>query len=203
MDESEYKLLEHKYSKEEEERINSFNIEHTNKAYSLLKYNRDQLLNNKEYAEFSLENRIKHIQSSDEFKDFCKLYPIVSKYIIAFGLFSKKAFVKFLSWKAKMRPSNEMRSRLAGNQREQEKFKNKYIYAVYVKFLYEAKTTHEGIQSINKVYTQTYEELNSETDKFFDLYEQESKKLDLQKELADNEKKQKIINQLKFKLNNE
>ncbi len=198
MDSSEYKLIETNYSDEDLKRIEEFNSQHVEKAFELFKYNRDQLLANED--EKDIKERVIKLQMHEDFKDFCKLYPIVSKYIIAFGLFSKKAFIKYLDWKAKVRPSDESRAKLTNNQRGQEKFKNKYIYAVYIKYLYQEKMNHKNLSEINEAYKLTYEKLNEETDSFFDLYEEELKKQDEKKDLNTEEKKQKILSQLKIKL---
>ena len=198
MDTSEYKLLDIKYSDDDIKKIEEYNQKHVEKALELFKYNRNNILENEK--DIDIKKRVLDIQSNDDFKDFCRTYPIVSKYIIAFGLFSKKAFIKYLDWKAKVRPSDMMRVKLTNNQREQEKFKNKYIYAVYVKFLYQEKMNHKNLTDINNAYKLTYEELNKETDSFFDLYDKEVKKQEEKKELNAEEKKQKILNQLKMKL---
>lgn len=198
MDTSEYKLLDIKYSDDDIKKIEEYNQKHVEKALELFKYNRNNILENEK--DIDIKKRVLDIQSNDNFKDFCRTYPIVSKYIIAFGLFSKKAFIKYLDWKAKVRPSDMMRVKLTNNQREQEKFKNKYIYAVYVKFLYQEKMNHKNLSEINNAYKLTYEELNKETDSFFDLYDKEVKKQEEKKELNAEEKKQKILNQLKMKL---
>lgn len=198
MDTSEYKLLDIKYSDDDIKKIEEFNKQHVEKALELFKYNRNNILENEK--DVDIKKRVLDIQSNDNFKDFCRTYPIVSKYIIAFGLFSKKAFIKYLDWKAKVRPSDMMRVKLTNNQREQEKFKNKYIYAVYVKFLYQEKMNHKNLSDINNAYKLSYEELNKETDSFFDLYDKEVKKQEEKKELNAEEKKQKILNQLKMKL---
>ena len=200
MDTTEYKLIELNYTDEELKRIEQINKEHVDKAIDLFKYNRDNILANEK--EIDIKKRVINIQENSEFKEFCRLYPIVSKYIIAFGLFSKKAFIKYLDWKAKIRPTDESRAKLTNNQREQEKFKNKYIYAVYIKFLYQEKinTSHANLSDVNDAYVKTYEALNKETDDFFDLYDEEVKKQNEKKELNTEEKKQKILNQLKIKL---
>lgn len=201
MDSDEYKLLDINYSKEDKERIEEYNTNYLIKAQDLLKYNRDKLLKDKNYEKLSLEDRIKETQTHNDFKDFCRNYPIVSKYIIAFGLFSKKAFFKYLDWKAKVRPSDSLRSKLAGNQREQEKFKNKYIYAVYIKFLYQEKANHLNLEEINTFYKNTVNELNKDTDNFFDLYDKELAKQEKNDKISEDDKKKEIINQLKNKFN--
>lgn len=198
MDTSEFKLIDIKYSDDDLKKINDYNQQHVDKALELFKFNRNNLLESTDNS--NIKERVINIQTNPLFKDFCKQYPIVSKYIIAFGLFSKKAFIKYLDWKAKVRPSDTMRATLTNNQRGQEKFKNKYIYAVYIKFLYQEKNSHKNLSDINQAYQLTYEELNKETDSFFDLYEEEIKKQDEKKELNAEERKQKILNQLKIKL---
>ena len=200
MDSSEYQLIKINYSDDDLKRIDEFNKQHVNKAFAMLKHNRDKLMNENEYKELDIQERLRYIQTHQDYREFCTLYPVVSKYIIAFGLFSKKAFVKYLDWKARIRPSDELRSKLVKNQREQEKFKNKYIYAVYVKYLYKEKMNHSNLVDLNEAYIAIVDNLNTETDKFFDLYDKEKERQDKKKELNDEAKKQKIISQLKLKL---
>ncbi len=201
MDSSEYKLVDISYTEEDKLKIDKYNKEHHIKACELLKCSRDKLLNDKEYKELSIDKRMSYFQQHEDFKEFYKLYPIVSKYIIVFGLYSKKAFYKYLDWKAKIRPSDKTRAKITGNQREQEKFRNKYIYAIYVKYLYQSKVTHVSLSEINAMYLKTVEDLNIDIDKFFDLYDRE---VEIQKQNEqDNieERKKKIANQLRIKLN--
>lgn len=201
MDSNEYKLLEIKYSEEDKKRIEQYNNEHIEKALNLCKYNADKLNNDKEYEELELVDRMNFIQSHEDFKEFCKLYPVVSKYIVCFGLFSKKAFKKYIDWISILRPSDEYRAKICQNQREQLKFKNKYDYAMYIKFLYKDKNQRASLSEINHAYLSTVESLNQETDNFFDMYEAEVKIQNEKKELNTEERKNKIINQLKIKLN--
>ena len=140
MNSSEYQLLKIDYSEEDKKNIEKYNNSHLEKAFELLKFNREKLLNDTDYKELELVERMKFIQASDDFKEFCKTYPIVSKYMVCFGLFSKKSFVKYINWISVMRPSDDYRKKIIQNPREQHKFKNKYIYAIYVKYLYQEKT---------------------------------------------------------------
>lgn len=202
MDINEYQILKIEYSEEDKENIKKYNNSHIEKALSLLKFNRDKLLDDKEYESLELVERMRYIQMHDDFKEFCKTYPIVSKYIVCFGLFSKKSFEKYINWISTVRPSDELRSKIAKDQREQQKFKNKYMYAVYIKYLYQDKNPKASIADINKAYVSTYEDLNKETDNFFNMYEAEVEKQNQKKELNSEERKEKIINQLKMKLEN-
>ena len=202
MDQSEYQLLKIEYSEEDKENIKKYNQSHVDKALELLKFNRDKLLDDKDYEKLELTQRMKFIQTHDDFSSFCKQYPIVSKYIVCFGLFSKKAFVKYIDWISIVRPSDELRAKISRDQRLQQKFKNKYIYSVYVKYLFQEKNPRSSLNDINKAYISTYEDLNKETDNFFDMYEKEVEKQNEKKELNAEERKEKIINQLKIKLNN-
>lgn len=199
MDTTEYKLIDITYTPEDLKKIEEYNKQHVDKALELFKYNRNNLLESQKNAvnDDDMKNRVIDIQKNPLFSDFCKQYPIVSKYIIAFGLFSKKAFIKYLDWKAKVRPSDMLRAKLTNNQREQEKFKNKYIYAVYVKYLYQEKSNHKNLSDINNAYKLTYEELNKETDNFFDLYDEEVKKQEEKKDMNAEEKKTKNIESIK------
>jgi uncharacterized protein YeaO (DUF488 family) len=202
MDSKEYQLLKIEYSEEDKENIKKYNDSHVSKALELLKFNRDKILDDKDYEKLELVERMQYIQIHDDFKDFCKQYPVVSKYIICFGLFSKKAFIKYINWSSTIRPSDELRARIAKNQRLQQHFKNKYVYAVYIKYLFQEKIPRASLSDINQAYVSTYEDLNKETDNFFDLYEAEVEKQNEKKELNAEERKEKVINQLKIKLNN-
>ncbi len=206
MNQNEYKILKFNHSKEEEERIKQFNEEHLRKSLELLKYNRDRLINDNEYFKLSIIDRNKEIAKLDEFKDYCKLYPVVSKFIISHGLFSSKAFLKYLDWKSSVRPHDSTRERLINNQREQEKFKNKYMYAVYVKYLYSEKSKETGqhlsLDQINQVYLETVKALNDETDEFFDIYEKTVNENKEKEKEYNKERKKRIVEQLKMKLEN-
>ena len=123
MDNTEYNYLRHNYTDDELKKIKEFNDTHINKAQSLLKYNRNKILNDTEYAKLTDQERIKYIHQNEEFKNFCKEFPIVSKYIIALGLFSSKAFNKYLDWKAYSARRKE-ETNLSVNCQEPTLFKN-------------------------------------------------------------------------------
>jgi len=200
MDNSEYTYLKHKYTDDDLKKIKEFNNVQINIAQSILKYNRNKLLNDESYAKLPDQDRIKTIQSMEEYKEFCKQYPIVSKYIIALGLFSSKAFNKYLDWKANVRPSDYIRTKIINNPRQQELWKNKYIYGIYVKYLYQEKNKHCNLSEINKAYLLTVEALNSESNEFFDVYEKELKNMEETKLQYNEERKEQIKKQLKLKL---
>jgi hypothetical protein len=203
MDQLEYKLLKQNYSDQDLLKIEEFNKSHTEMAKKILKYNRDQLLNDKDYPLLDIKDRIKYIQNIDEFKVFCRTYPIVSKYIIAFGLFSTKAFHRYLNWKSNIRPSDSFRNELINNPRKQELWKNKYVFAIYVKYLYQEKNSHCNLNEINQIYLQSVNALNEETNAFFDMYEKELHKLEETKKEYNVERKNKIKEQIKIKLQKE
>lgn len=200
LDSNEYKIIKTNYSIEDIKKIDEYNKSHIDLAKKLLYHNREKILNDSNYANLDMAARIKNIQNEEEFKVFCRTYPIVSKYIIAFGLFSIKAFVKYLNWKSTVRPSDSYRNELIQNQRKQELWKNKYIYSMYVKYLYQEKHPHSNLNDINKIYNESIELLNSETNDFFDKYEAELNKIEETKKEYTIERKNKIKDQLKFKL---
>jgi hypothetical protein len=200
MDNTEYNYLRHNYTDEELKKIKEFNDLHISKAQSLLKYNRNKILNDKDYANLSDQERLKSIQQNEEYKNFCREFPIVSKYIIALGLFSSKAFNKYLDWKSNVRPSDYIRSKMINNPREQELWKNKYVYGIYVKYLYQEKNKHSNLSDINKAYLLTVEALNQETNEFFNMYEKELKNIEETKLQYNEKRKEQIKKQLKLKL---
>lgn len=188
-----------KYSEEDAERVQEYNKRYAKIALDMIKYNRSKILDDPTYADLPLAKKIDHVYTTEEFKEFCTTYPVVSKFIVAYGLFSTKAFFKYLDWKAKLRPSDEMRAKLAGNQREQEKFKNKYMYAVYVKYLYKEKSGHISDKQVNEFYLQTVEELNKETDQFFDHFEASTKEVEARDKENVEQRKKALIQLLKKK----
>ena len=90
MDPSEYKLVSFTYSEDEKERIEEYNNNRVKTALDLLVTNRKRLLEDKAYAALSAEDRINKAQ--EDYAAFCSEYPVVSKYIIAYGLFSSNSF---------------------------------------------------------------------------------------------------------------
>lgn len=200
LDSNEYKIIKTNYSEEDIKKINEYNKSHLDLAKNLLKKNRDKILNDSNYANLDMSDRIKQMQKEEEFKVFCRTYPIVSKYIIAFGLFSTKAFIKYLNWKSTIRPSDSYRNELIQNQRKQELWKNKYIYSMYVKYLYQEKNPHVNLDEINKIFNESVTILNEETNAFFDKYEEELHKIDETKKEYTIDRKNKIKEQLKIKL---
>ena len=200
MDTSEYTCLKHNYTDDDLKKIKEFNNKQIHAAQSILKYNRNKLLNDTEYANLDSKDRIMHIQQMDEYKEFCKQYPVVSKYIIALGLFSSKAFNKYLDWKSNVRPSDFIRNKMVNNPREQELWKNKYVYGMYVKYLYQEKNKHSNLSDINQAYLLTVDALNNETNEFFNMYEKELKNIKESQMQYNTERKEHIKKQLKLKL---
>lgn len=200
MDSDEYKLLTFNYSEDDKKKIDEYNKERVRKSLELLAYNRRKLMEGGEYAAMDVADRVRFIQNIEEFKVYCAEYPMVSKYIIAYGLFSTKAFLKYIDWKARVRPSDDLRNKLAGNQLEQEKFKNKYVYSVYVKYLYSDKNLKAGLREINEMYIATYEQLNKETEAFFDAYNKAKKEVEDKENDTVEKRKIDIAKQLRKKL---
>jgi len=200
LDSTEFKIIKTNYSLEDLKKIDDFNKSHISLAKQLLQFNREKILNDSNYANLDMPGRIKFVQNEEQFKVFCRTYPIVSKYIVAFGLFSTKAFTKYLNWKSTVRPSDSYRNELIHNQRKQELWKNKYIYSIYVKYLYQENHPHSNLTDINKMYQESIELLNAETNDFFDKYEKELSKIEDTKKEYTTERKNKIKEQLKIKL---
>jgi hypothetical protein len=188
------------YSEDDKKKIEEYNNNRVRKSLELLTYNRDKLLNDDEYIKLSMTERIRKVQQMEDFKVYCVEFPMVSKYIIAYGLFSTKAFKKYMDWKARVRPSDELRNKLAGNQLEQEKFKNKYVYSVYMKYLYAEKNPRSSLKDINSAYISTYEQLNKETEEFFNMYESAKQEAQQKEEHILEKRKEELIKQLKKKV---
>lgn len=77
MNTSEYQLLKIEYSDEDKANIKKYNSSHVEKALSLLKYNRDKLLDDKDYEKLELGDRIKYIQIMMIIMSFAKPIPLL------------------------------------------------------------------------------------------------------------------------------
>ena len=92
---------------------------------------------------------------------------------------------------------------MINNPRKQELWKNKYVFAIYVKYLYQEKNAHCNLNEINQIYLQSVNALNEETNEFFNLYEKELSKMEEIKKEYTSERKNKIKEQIKIKLQKE
>lgn len=174
-------------NKDEEIAINIY----VEKLHNMVKYNRDKLINDEEYKNLSQEKRILHIQKHEDYKDFCTTFPIVSKYAIAYGLYSTKAFKRYIKYKFTKKPTKEEREELINNPYGQKLWSN-HLYATYVKWLHADKKPHCPQNELDNVYKQTLDMLNKETKKFFDTYEKELEKFNKEKEKLNNERKEEL-----------
>jgi hypothetical protein len=89
---------------------------------------------------------------------------------------------------------------MVNNPREQELWKNKYVYGMYVKYLYQEKNKHSNLSDINQAYLLTVDALNNETNEFFNMYEKELKNIKESQMQYNTERKEHIKKQLKLKL---
>jgi hypothetical protein len=92
---------------------------------------------------------------------------------------------------------------MLNNPREQELWKNKYIYGIYIKYLYQEKNKYSNLNEINQAYLTSVDALNTETNEFFDLYEKELKTIEESKLKYNEDRKENIKKQLKLKLENQ
>ena len=181
----------------EDDTINSY-IE---KLLNMVKYNRDRLINNKEYSELKQEHRIIHIQKCDEYKEFCSSFPVVSKYAIAYGIYSTKAFKRYIKYKFTKKPTKEERNELLNNPCGQKMWSN-HFYATYIKWVHADKKPHCPQNELDNVYKQTLDLLNEETKKFFDTYDKELEKFDQEKEKLNIERREDLKKMFKKRLEN-
>lgn len=198
----EYKIQDIEYTPEDKQRIDEYNKTHVRLALNMLKQNREKIMretHNGVNPASTLQARVEYFHGLEEFKEFCRTYPIVTKFIVAYGLFSTKAFIKYMDWKAKVRPTDETRAKLVGNQREQEKFKNRYIYAIYVKFLYKEKGNHSSTQQLEEMYETVVQDLNKDVDEFFDKYEESVKEVEGIEQDNIEYRKKKLLEQVQKK----
>lgn len=177
MDTSEYQLIEFNYTDEEKEQLDKYTKSALDAIDKLIKYS----LQNLTISEKNRVSNFETVSQIEEFKPLCSMYPMVVKYVLWMQLFSKKAFVKYMEWKAKVRPSESVRLQYQEDKRSVELWKNKYHYAVYVKYLYRYKYNPSS-DKLNEIYKTTYEQLNSETTAMLDIIEEQQKQMKQTKE---------------------
>jgi hypothetical protein len=69
-----------------------------------------------------------------------------------------------------------------------------------MKYLYTEKNPRSGLRDINNVYISTYEQLNKETDSFFETYEKVKAETEKMEEANLDKRKADIIKQLRKKV---
>lgn len=194
-------------------------------ALTMLKDHNNQLKTNQEYIKLDIEDRLKLFQNTEQYIDFFKLnelntedrikilsniekyrdftrkFPIVTRYLIQLGMFSSKAFKKYLKHLNNIRPTPEERDECKESHEKQCLWFNKHK-AYYIKWLWEDKQKSKNQIELNKIYRESLEELNKDTRTFFKLIEIEKEKLKNKKNQNLNELKNELKNIVKLKFNN-
>lgn len=174
---------------------------YVDKLVEMVKYNRDKLKNEEEYRKLTEEKRLEHIQKHPDFQDFYRSFPSVTTYAISRGVYSTKVFKKYVQYKFTKTPTPEERAELMNNPEGQKVWGNKF-YATYVKWLYADKNPHCPQNELDRVYTETLNALNQETKQFFQTYEKEKEKFDIEKEELNKERKEELKQLFKQRLEN-
>jgi len=137
------------------------------------------------------EDILKKINNTEDYKYFCKAYPLIIKYMVQLRTFDPRAFKQYLEYSSKLRPTAEERAECMNNPLKKELWENKHR-AMYVKYLYKIRDKTHNINNQRRIYNETLDILNQETEEFFKLY---NKELKIQKE-----KKTKNINEMREEL---
>jgi len=182
--------------------VNSDTIQpYVDKLVEMVFYNRNKLKDEEEYRKLSEVDRLKHIQTHNDFKEFYKTFPSVTTYAISRGIYSTKVFKKYVQYKFTKVPTTEEREELMNNP-EGQKIWGNHFYAIYVKWLYAEKNPHSPQSELDTVYNNILSELNKETKKFFKTYDTELKKFEEEKKILSQEKKDDLKNIFKKRLEN-
>lgn len=122
---------------------------------------KDVLANKAKLIKLNDENKMNFYLNNSDFIDFLKSYPIVARYAICMGEFSKHAFERYVKKIASFKPPRDKQMDKAFM--ENEKLKR---HADYVRYLFEAKNKHYNRNESNWVWNDTYTKLKGEHDDF-------------------------------------
>ena len=152
-------------------------------ACTIFRYVLDELPKVNGFEKMDLEQQYMYICNMEEYKKFVNAYPLVIRYMVQYKTFRVKAFKKFVKHLMKTQPTESEKKEMVGNPNEKFYWMNKQK-ALYVKWLYtEASGTHNMNEAI-RVYNETLEALNNDSDVLYKSYqkvknEQDDKNKDL------------------------
>jgi hypothetical protein len=160
-----------KKKKEENEKYIRKSVEQAEKLYNHV---RVYAANNADkYG--SLPDQEKSNLFYDEYKEFHNEFTIVYKYIVCFGKYSTRAFIKYLKKTLSFVPDSQERFRNKNYMRE------KWIerQADYVRYLWEdsQEGNHFTRKESNKVWKEAYKYISEEFNHFEELYQTKEKEI--------------------------
>ena len=140
------------------------------------------LLKTEQYAKMDDDQKVKLIQN--DFKEFYKNFPIVSRYMICLGQYSMQAFKRMLIKCNETKKTDLARS----SSSEEVKDYNEKLWIIrqtdYVRFLWEDLNSQDGtfdqLESDN-IWNQTHISLTSEFQQFKDLHDSAEEKVKMDK----------------------
>jgi hypothetical protein len=142
------------------------------------------------------DKKLEHFREKLGYSEFMTEFPIVSRYMICSGQYSKRAFVRFLEG---IKLSNK--NAPPPTQRPKGYMEDLWIRnrANYVRYLWEAyqRGSHPDIKEAMEVWNDTYKKLKGEFDTFKDTYEETKKKTKDEKKILHASSARDLIERLK------
>ncbi len=172
-------------------------LEFAQKIINYIKDNKERL-----FKLERIERKKTILNENEDFITFSQIHPIVYEYLVVEQIFNKNAFKKYINAAFGYPKSKEDQILLAKDKRNVYYLKNKQ-YALYYKYLLQENNQHVSLDHINKLYNDMVDQLNQNTKKMLDKYDEAEKKASLTNETLNEEKKNEIISILKQKLLND
>lgn len=139
-------------------------------ACNVFRYILDELPKIKNFDRMTSEEHYFFVCNKEEYKKFCNAYPIVVRYMVQYKTFRVKAFKKYVKHLLKTKPTESEKKEMIGNPNAKFYWLNKQK-ALYAKYLYlESSNTH-NMDDANKVYNETLNALNNDSDLLYRSYE--------------------------------
>ncbi len=178
------------------ERMYNEGVDMANQMITFLK---DTIASNTDYVDMSRADQKKYIKTEKpEFVTFMQLHPIVSEYLIHEKVFSKRAFKRYLRAVYGTEKSQEDQQFIAKDPKNVYFFKNKQ-YAMYYKYLVQESNNHLNLEQVNQMYNHMVDELNRDTQKMLDRYEEAKRQVDAEESELTQQKKEEFLKYLRQK----
>lgn len=121
------------------------------------------------------EEKMKIVNNNKNYKFFGDTFPIVFKFILFQKKFYVEIFKKYFKYVQNNKPTPEEKAKMYKNGKEKARFKNNQ-YAKYMKWVLQYEKPRLDKSLYENYFNKVLDELNKESDEFFDAYERGLKK---------------------------
>jgi hypothetical protein len=155
--------------------------------------------NQSHLQELTPTERKRAILDFEPSKMFNQVHPIVFQYLTTEGVFNANAFRRYVIAVYGKPKSEETQLKLRGDRRYVYHYKNEQ-FALYYKYLLLETNPSAKTSAIHSMYEDMVTELNKDTDRMLDMYEQAEKDSQIAEANYADEKKKDLLELLKKKI---